>query len=217
MRGFFRSMAVIVAATDPGCVSEAVALLRRGELVCYPTDTVYGIGAAAGDDAAVRRLYAVKGRTPDKPLPLLIADTAEASWLAEITPPARTLALRFWPGGLTIVLRKAEGFRSRALVGRDTVALRVPDHALVREIIRRLGQPLTGTSANRAGAPPPVSASEVALQLGDMVSLVIDGGTCRQRLESTVVDLSQDGPRILREGVVSRQEIEEALGQPVGT
>ncbi|HEU4759228.1 MAG TPA: L-threonylcarbamoyladenylate synthase [Dehalococcoidia bacterium] len=216
MRGPIHGMAAIVSATDPACTSEAVALLRRGELVCYPTDTVYGIGAAAGNEAAVRRLYAVKGRAPDKPLPLLIADTADAQRLADVTPGARTLMARFWPGALTIVLRKTGDFRSLALAGRDTVALRVPDDSLVRALVRRLGEPLTGTSANRAGAPPPVSASEVALQMGDMVSLIIDGGPCRRRVESTVVDLTQDGPRILREGPVSKQEIEEALGRPVG-
>ncbi len=205
----------IVPSSDPGCLEEAVSLLRRGELVCYPTDTVYGIGAAAGNDAAVRRLYAVKGRAPDKPLPLLIADAADATRLAEVTPVARTLMARLWPGGLTIVMRKSPGLRSLALAGQETVALRVPDHWLVRDMIRLLGEPLTGTSANRAGAPPPVSASEVALQLGEMVSLLIDGGPCRQRVESTVVDLTQDGPRIVREGAVSRGEIEEALGRPV--
>ena len=206
----------IVPSTDPGCVEEAARLLRRGELVCYPTDTVYGIGAAAGDDAAVRRLFAVKGRPLDKPVPLLIADAADATWLADVSPLARTLMGRFWPGGLTIVMRKAEEFRSLALAGQKTVALRVPDHDLVREIIRRLGGPITGTSANRAGAPPPLSAAEVALQMGDMVSLIVDGGRCRQGRESTVVDITEDGPKILRAGVVSREEIEEALWRPVG-
>lgn len=197
-------------------MEEAARLLRQGELVCYPTDTVYGIGAAAGDDGAVRRLFAVKGRRLDKPVPLLIAGAGDAVWLAEVTPVARTLIDRFWPGALTIVMRKVEGFRSLALAGQDTVALRVPDHPLVREVIQALGEPITGTSANRAGAPPPVSAAEVALQMGEMVSLIIDGGVCGRRRESTVIDITQDPFKILREGVVSREEIEAALGKKVG-
>jgi len=194
-------------------VEEAVSILRRGGLVCYPTDTVYGIGAAAGDDAAVRRLFAVKGRSPDKALPLLLADPSDAVRVADITPLARALAGRFWPGALTIVMRKAPSYRSLALSGADTVALRVPNHDLVRAIVHALGEPLTGTSANRAGAPAPVSAAEAAFQMADMVDLIIDGGSCRARLESTVVDITRDVPEVLREGPVSRGEIEEAVGR----
>lgn len=208
-------MASIISAGEPHCVEEAVALLRQGKLVCYPTDTVYGLGARAGSDEAVRRLYAVKGRSLEKPVPLLLSDREEASWVAEVSPLARSLMNRFWPGALTIVLRRAAGFRSRALAGRDTVGLRVPDHVLVREIVRRLGEPITGTSANRASAPPPVSAAEAAFGLGDAVDLVIDGGRSASRVESTVVDVSEGAVRLLREGAVSREEIEAAAGQEV--
>ncbi len=196
-------------------MEEAASILRRGGLVCYPTDTVYGIGAAAGDDAAVRRLFAVKGRSPDKALPLLLADPSDAVRVADVTPLARALAGRFWPGALTIVMRKAPSYRSLALSGADTAALRVPDHDLVRAIVRALGEPLTGTSANRAGAPAPVSAAEAAVQMGEMVDLIIDGGRARARVESTVVDITQDIPEVLREGAVSREELEEALGRAV--
>jgi L-threonylcarbamoyladenylate synthase len=205
----------ILPDTDPACVEEAARLLQQGELVCYPTDTVYGIGAAAGDDTAVRRLFAVKGRPRDKPVPLLIADAADATWLGDVTPLARALMGRFWPGGLTIVMRKARQYHSLALAGRDKVALRVPDHDVAREIVRMLGEPITGTSANRAGAPPPVSAAEVAFQMGDMVSLVIDGGRARDGRESTIIDITADPVRIVRAGAVSHQEIEEALGKAV--
>src|SRR6266540_4356676 len=102
-------------ASHPACIEQAAFLLRRGQLVCYPTDTVYGIGAVASNEDAVRRLYAVKGRSPDKPLPLLIAEAAQASFYAEVTPPAKQLMSRFWPGPLTIVMPKAAAFRSRAL------------------------------------------------------------------------------------------------------
>ncbi len=190
-------------------------ILRAGGLVCYPTDTVYGIGAAAGDDAAARRLFAVKGRSRDKPMPLLLADTSDAARVADVTPLAATLAGRFWPGALTIVMPKAPSYRSLALAGSETVALRVPNHDLLREIVRALGEPVTGTSANRADAPAPVSAGEVALQIGEMVELIIDGGLSQARLESTVIDITHDIPKVLREGAVSREEIEDALGRAV--
>ena len=205
----------IVPESDDASGDEAVRVLRDGGLVCYPTDTVYGIGAAAGDDAAVRRLFAVKGRPPDKPLPLLLADVSDAARVAEVTPLAKALAGRFWPGALTIVMRKVVSYRSLALAGGDTVALRVPDHGLVRRIVRALGEPITGTSANRTGTRAPISAAEVALQVGEMVELIIDGGQSRTRLESTVIDITRVKPEIVREGAVSRGEVEEALGRAV--
>jgi len=206
-------MADIVPARDPECAAYAAQLLRAGELVVLPTDTVYGLAAAASNDAAVRRLYAVKGRQPDKPLPLLIANTLEAQEIAEVPPLAQQLMSRFWPGALTIVFRKQPGFRSAALAKQETVALRVPDHDLVRDIIRLLGEPITGTSANRSGSRAPVSAAEAALGLGDLVALVIDGGRAPGGVESTVVDVSEGAPRLVREGAVARDEIERVLGR----
>jgi L-threonylcarbamoyladenylate synthase len=204
-------MAKIAAGGDRNCQEEAVRLLRQGELICYPTDTVYGLGAAARNGEAVRRVFAVKGRPPDKAMPLLIAAAGEASGLADVTPTARALMERFWPGALTIVMRKAEAYRSLALGGQSTVALRVPDHPLTQEIIRRLGEPVTGTSANLASASPPVSAVEAEAAIGDMVSLVVDGGACTRGRESTVVDITGATPRIVRQGAVGRAEIEDLL------
>ena len=209
------AVAQVISAADPYALQAAVHVLREGGLVCFPTDTVYGIGAAAGDDAAVRRLFAVKGRPPDKPLPLLLAEAGDATRVAELTPLGKTLAFRFWPGALTIVMRKSPSYRSLALAAGDTVALRVPDHELVRRIVRDLGGPVTGTSANRAGAPAPVSAAEVAFQIGEMVEIIIDGGRSRERAESTVVDITATPPEILREGAVSRAEVEEVLRRAV--
>ena len=206
-------MADIVPARDPECAAYAAQLLRAGELVVLPTDTVYGLAAAASNDAAVRRLYAVKGRQPDKPLPLLIANTLEAQEIAEVPPLAQQLMSRFWPGALTIVFRKQPGFRSAALAKQETVALRVPDHDLVRDIIRLLGEPITGTSANRSGSRAPVSAAEAAFQLGEMVALVVDGGRAPGGVESTVVDVSEGAPRLVRESAVARDEIERVLGR----
>lgn len=205
----------VIATSDPSCLDDAVRVLREGGLVCYPTDTVYGIGAAAGNEEAVRRLFDVKERSPDKALPLLLADPAEAERVADVTPTARALMERFWPGGLTIVMRKRSSYRSAALAGGDTVALRVPDHELVRAVVRSLGQPLTGTSANRAGAPSPVTAAEVAEQVGDRVDIIVDGGRSPGGVESTVIDITEDSPVVLRRGMVGGEEIEEALGRPV--
>jgi L-threonylcarbamoyladenylate synthase len=206
-----------IIPADAHAVSLAVRVMQAGELIAYPTDTVYGLGAPAGDDNAVRKLYAVKGRQLSKPLPLLIADGMMAAWVAEVTPVAHTLAAKFWPGPLTIVMHKQPEFRSIALAKLETVALRVPAYDLVRDIIRGLGEPMTGTSANRSGSRPPVSASEVAFQLGEMITLVIDGGRTPGGIESTVIDVTQDGgPRLVREGPVSREELERVLGRPVG-
>ena len=210
-------MAQMISAADPYALQFAVHVLREGGLVCFPTDTVYGIGAAAGDDVAVRRLFAVKGRPPDKPLPLLLAELADAARVADLTPLGKALASRFWPGALTIVMRKSPSYRSLALAGGDSVALRVPDHDLVRRMVRDLGGPVTGTSANRAGAPAPVSAAEVAFQMGEMVELIIDGGRSRERVESMVVDITVMPPVILREGAASREEVEKVLKQAVST
>jgi L-threonylcarbamoyladenylate synthase len=206
-------MADMISGSDPECARHAARLLRQGSLVCYPTDTVYGIGALASEAAAVKRLFAVKGRQPDKALPVLIADTSQAPTLAEVSPLARALMQAFWPGGLTIVMPKRAGFRSAALAGGHTVALRVPDCDIVRDIIRLLGEPVTGTSANRSGSRAPLTAAEAAFQMGELVELVIDGGRTPGAIESTVVDLTEGAPRILREGAVSGEEIERAGGR----
>ncbi|MBI1884850.1 MAG: threonylcarbamoyl-AMP synthase [Chloroflexi bacterium] len=205
-------MVRVTSATDSDCIGQAVAALKAGGLVCYPTDTVYGIGAPATDEPAVRRLFAVKGRPAEQPLPLLLADEEEVGRVAaEVPPLARALMRRFWPGGLTIVLRKADGFESVALAGGDTVAVRVPDQPLVREIIRRCGAPVTGTSANRSGEKSLLTAGEVRSQLGEGVDLIIDGGRCPGGVESTVVDISGPDVKILRDGAVRREELEAAL------
>ena len=213
--GNLMAMADIIPESHPRVVDEAARLLRAGELIAYPTDTVYGLGAVASNDSAVRRLFAAKNRPPSKALPLLIADSIAALEIADVTPVANRLMAQFWPGALTLVMRKHDRYHSVALAKESTVALRVPDHSLVRSIIRGVGEPVTGTSANRSGGRSPVSASEVAFQMGELVSLVIDGGPARHAIESTVLDLTQDGARILRDGAVSKEEIEQVLGRPV--
>ena len=185
-------------------------ILREGGLVCYPTDTVYGIGAAAGDDGAVRRLYAAKGRSPGKALPLLLGDASQAAWVGEETPLAKALAGRFWPGALTLVFQRRRDFVSLALAGDETVAVRVPDHPVVRALIERVGEPLAGTSANLSGQPEALTAEEVRGALGERVKFVLDGGRCPGGVPSTVVDLTVIPPVIRRRGALA-SEVEALL------
>jgi L-threonylcarbamoyladenylate synthase len=164
----------------------------------------------------VRRLFAVKGRSPSKALPLLVSDRIMAEWVAEVSPIGHRLMSTLWPGALTIVLPRNPDFYSQALGGGQTVAIREPAHGLVRDIIHRLGEPLTGTSANRSGSRAAVSAQEAAFQLGQMVALVIDGGKIGAGSESTIVDITMpEGPTITRMGAVSREEVQRAAGVPV--
>jgi L-threonylcarbamoyladenylate synthase len=194
-------------------VSRAARCLRDGGLVAFPTDTLYGLGALASDDKAVERLFEAKRRPLDKPLPLLLASRGDVDGVAEGVPwAAERLMGAFWPGALTLVLRRARGYRSLALEGGDTVAIRVPAHPIALKLIREAGGPITGTSANVAGGPGPRTADDVRQGLGDTVDFVLDGGPTPGELESTVVDLTGEAPRLLREGAVSRAAIEEVAG-----
>ena len=202
-------MARIVSADAEGALPEAVAVLRGGGLVAYPSDTVYGLGAAAGDERAVARVFAVKGRDAEKAISVLLADAADLAPLcAEVPFLARVLAQRYWPGPLTLVLRPSPGYQSAALGGGDTLAVRVPDHPFLRELIRALGEPITGTSANRSGRPACRSAQEVEHELGDTVDLIIDGGPSPAGPESTVVSLTGSLPVVLREGAIPRVDVD---------
>jgi L-threonylcarbamoyladenylate synthase len=199
---------------DPTQLAQAAEILRNGGLVAYPTDTVYGLAADPTNAEAVQKLAEAKKRDPNQPMPHLVAnlDMVEAVTL-EIPPSAAKLAAGFWPGGITIVLDKAQSYASKATGA--TIGLRVPDHAVPRELSRRLGGPITGTSANVAGGPEPLSADDVRRVLGDSVDLLIDGGPCPGDRPSTVIDCTVEPPKILRLGAVSREEIERVLGTKV--
>jgi L-threonylcarbamoyladenylate synthase len=210
-------MVRILKAEAEGSLAEAITVLKGAGLVAYPSDTVYGLGAAASHQEAIEKLFAVKGRLSEKAMPLLLADPEDMEALcAEIPPGARLLVERFWPGPLSLVLRRSPAFESAALGGGDSVALRVPDHLFLRELIRGLGEPITGTSANRSGRPSCRTAREVYRQLGGAVDLIIDGGPSRAGAESTVIDITTDAPRMLRGGAISREEVEGVVGQEVG-
>ena len=200
-------------ARDPD-VRRAAAILRAGGLVAFPTETVYGLGAAARDAAALARLYAVKGRPADHPVIVHLASADElGAWAADVPPAATALAERFWPGPLTLVLRRAAGVPDAVTGGRDTVGLRVPDQPLALALLRELGDGIAAPSANRFGAVSPTTAEHVRASLGDDVDLVLDGGPCAIGVESTIVDLSDPGvPRLLRSGGVSADELAAVLG-----
>ena len=196
---------------DPALLNRAVDVLRGGGLVAYPTDTVYGLAALPTDTEAVARLFEAKKRDPNQAVPLLIASLKDAAAVAADVPDvAKRLMRAFWPGALTIILPKALTFQSAA-VG-ETIGLRVPDHPAPRDLARLLGKPITGTSANIAGGPEPLTAEDVRAQLGDSVDLVIDGGRCAGGQPSTVVDCSVATPRFVREGPITREALERVAG-----
>jgi len=202
-------MARIVKVDAEGALAEAATVLKGGGVVAYPSDTVYGLGAAASDARAIERVFAAKGRDAGKALSLLLADAADLAPLsAEVSLAARVLAQRYWPGPLTVVLRRSPAFHSAALGGGDTVAVRVPDHPFLCELIRALGEPITGTSANASGRPACRSAEEVQQELGDAVDLIVDGGPSAAGPESTVVSLTGSLPMVLREGAIPRADVE---------
>jgi len=191
----------------------AAERLRAGGLAALPTDTVYGVAALASDPLAVRKLFEAKNRPPDKAIPILLGRVEELERVVEKVPEAAVrLAEAFWPGALTLVFRRRRDFVSPALAGGETVAAPVPDHPVVRAIIERVGESLAGTSANLSGRRSPVTAEEVREQLGASVDIIIDGGRCPGGVESTVVDVTVDPPRLLREGAIPRSELERATG-----
>ena len=195
-------------------IDEAAALLRRGELVAFPTETVYGLGADAGDDRAVAAIFAAKDRPRFNPLIVHVADPGDAQRLARFDERASVLAARFWPGPLSLVLPRAERCPVSLLAsaGLDTLAVRMPAHALARELIRRAGRPLAAPSANRSGRVSPTTAAHVAAELDGRIAAILDGGPCAVGLESTVLDLSGPRPRLLRPGGLPLEALEAMLG-----
>ena len=193
---------------DPEHISLAVERLRKGAVIGFPTDTVYGAGCRAADLAALARFYAIKRRPEAQPA-ILLVDRAEAvePW-ASPSEEARSLIARFWPGPLTVVLSRRAGV---AGLGHDgpTLAFRAPNHPVTLQLLRELGEPLASSSANRAGLPPPTDAASVVSGLPEL-DFVLDAGPAQIGEPSTIVDLSGDRPRILRRGAVSEQEL---LGQ----
>jgi len=199
---------------DPSVIARAAALLRNGEVVAFPTETVYGLGADATNPEAVRRIFEAKGRPAYNPLIVHVADVAAARRLAAPWPEAAdALADRWWPGPLTLVVRKSPAIPDIVTAGLPTVALRVPSHPVAQAILRAAGVPLAAPSANLSGQTSASQARHVEKSLGDRVPLIIDGGPTEVGIESAVVDLSNPTPRLLRPGSISRDDLARLLGQ----
>jgi L-threonylcarbamoyladenylate synthase len=194
-------------------IEEGISILKRGGLVAFPTDTVYGLGAWAGHREAVERVYRVKGRVVGRALPLLLAHISQVSEVAEAVPEvAWLLARSFMPGALTLILYKSPSVPDIVTAGGRTVAVRIPAHPVPVALIRGLGAPVIGTSANLSGRPSALTAGEVLSQFGNGIDLIIDGGRCSGGRESTIVDLTGEVPVVLRDGAISRKELERVCG-----
>ena len=203
----------VTDAADPR-LQEAGAILRRGGLVAIPTETVYGLAANALDETAVKAIFAAKGRPVDNPLIVHIANRAQWSALVKTIPPeAERLAAAFWPGPLTIILKKSEKIPAVVSGGLDTVAVRMPSHIIARAIITEAGVPLAAPSANLSGKPSPTNADRVQEDLDGKIDLIIDAGDCSVGVESTVVSLAGKTPRLLRPGGVTPAMLEDVLGK----
>jgi L-threonylcarbamoyladenylate synthase len=181
----------------------AAAALRSGRLVAFPTETFYGLGAAPGSDAALARIFRVKGRPDDKPLLLLVSSVAMAETVAEVTPDARALMARYWPGALTLVLPARPGLSPLVTAGTGTIGVRHSAHRVPSALVACLATPVTAPSANRSGGPPPTTAAEVIEAFGGEVDVVLDGGATAGGQPSTVLDLTVSPPLVRRQGAVA--------------
>jgi L-threonylcarbamoyladenylate synthase len=194
-------------------IQRAVEILRAGGVVSIPTETVYGLGADATNSTAIKKIFQVKGRPPTNPLIVHVADTGAACRYARTWPAAaEKLSAKLWPGPITLVVKKNPQIVDEVTAGLDTVALRAPDHPLAQSLLREFDGPIAAPSANRSMRVSPTTAKHVADQLGDLVDLILDGGPCRVGIESTVLDLTAQMPRILRPGGIDRKTIESIIG-----
>ena len=200
----------LLPADHPGALERALEVLQNGGLVAFPTDTVYGLGALALDAAAVERIYAAKGRSLEKAIPILLGDPGDLGKVAvEVGEMALKLAARFWPGPLTLVVPRHPSI-PEAVSPLPTVAVRVPGHPLARALLRLTG-PLAVTSANLSGQAGPSTAQEVLVQLGGRIPLILDGGRTPGGLPSTVVNCVGSEPQVLREGPITLEQINSVL------
>lgn len=209
-----RLLAVDPQSPQPEAIRQAAALIRRGELVAFPTETVYGLGADALNPQAVARIFEVKGRPAHDPLIVHLATPDDLPRITSVVSPlARRLAETFWPGPLTLVLRKQPQVPDSVTAGLDTVAVRVPDHPVALALIRESNVPVAAPSANLFGRSSPTTARHVQEDLGDRLALILDAGPTMIGVESTVLDVTSSPPAILRPGGVTRESLEQVAGR----
>ena len=202
---------------DPLALTSAVEVLRRGGIVAYPTDTLFGLGVDALNEAAVERIFEVKGRPQGMPLPLIIGESEQLEMVADtVTECAWKFASAFWPGGLTLVVPVGTNVPALVTARGWKVAVRLPDHPIPRELARQLGRPITGTSANRSGGPDPSTAESVQNQFHNTIDMILRGGSAPAGRSSTVLDITGNQPKVLRHGAVSVEQLERIYGGPVG-
>lgn len=205
---------VVLDANSPHAATHAAQIIREGGLVALPTETVYGLGANGLDPEAVAKIFEVKGRPQDNPLILHIADAAQLDTLCHHIPEsAYLLAEKFWPGPLTMVLPAKDCVPKRTTAGLTTVAVRCPDNAVTRQIIRLAGVPIAAPSANISGKPSTTTAQHVLDDHNGKIPLIVDGGACRVGVESTIVDLTDETPRLLRPGGITPEQLIQVLGK----
>lgn len=202
----------VLDITHPTALARAVTLLRRGQVVAFPTDTVYGLGCDLWQEAAIARLYEAKDRPAKLAIPVLLSSAAQVSRVA-LDPPDSyaALAQRFWPGALTVILRRQPQVPALLCAGGDTVAVRMPDHTLIQQLADALGGAIAATSANLSGRPSPTSAAEVLADLEGRIPLLLDGGRCSGGVASSIVDLVSDPPLLLRQGALSLEALRVVL------
>ena len=207
---------LLLDAADPSTAQIAADIIRRGGLVAIPTETVYGLGANGLDEQAVIKIFQAKGRPQDNPLILHVAQPQEMEkFCHDIPPAAYALAEKFWPGPLTMVLHARDIVPRRTTAGLDTVAVRCPDNETTRQIIRRSGVPIAAPSANLSGKPSTTTAQHVLHDHDGNIDAIVDGGPCRVGVESTIVDLTEARPRLLRPGGITPEQLTAVLGDLV--
>lgn len=206
---------MILPGTDPQAIAQAAARIQAGELVGFPTETVYGLGADASSDSAVAGIFTAKGRPSDHPLIVHLADATQVSDYASNVPPfAARLMATFWPGPLTVILPRRDGVAAAAAGGQNSIGLRCPDHPVALAFLRACATGVAGPSANRFGRVSPTTAAHVAQEFDENL-LVLDGGPCEVGIESSIVDCTRRRPVLLRPGVLTRAQLEAACGEPV--
>ena len=205
-----------ILTTEAADIDEAAEIIRRGGLVAFPTETVYGLGADALNEKAVASIYEAKGRPSDNPMIVHIAHAEELGKIAEYTgEDMRKLMEMLWPGPLTLILKKKSCVPDRTTGGLDTVAVRMPENDTARRLIERSGCPIAAPSANISGRPRPTRAADVIADMDGRIDAVIKGGDCRVGIESTVLDMTEEDPVILRPGIITADRISEVLGRDV--